>query len=56
MVIPLRNPTLVQLSIQTLFIDEVVTDVNQCSLRISDRVIKMANGKSVILLFLILSR
>ncbi|HCJ9509200.1 TPA: hypothetical protein NV949_004709, partial [Escherichia coli] len=44
MVIPLRNPTLVQLSIQTLFIDEVVTDVNQCSLRISDRVIKMANG------------
>ncbi|AWN08966.1 putative DNA-directed RNA polymerase beta subunit 1 [Salmonella phage STsAS] len=44
MVEPLRNPTLVQLSVQTLYIDEVVTDVNQCSLRISDRVIKMANG------------
>jgi len=44
MVEPLRNPTLVQLSVQTLYIDEIVTDVNQCSLRISDRVIKMANG------------
>jgi len=43
-VVPLRNPTLVQLSVQLLYIDEVVTDVNQCSIRISDRVIKCANG------------
>lgn len=43
-VILLRNPTLVQLSMQLLYIDEIVTDVNQCSIRISDRVIKMANG------------
>lgn len=44
MVDPLRNPTLVQLAIQTLFIDEVITDVNQCSLRISVRAIKSANA------------
>ncbi|QVW55646.1 hypothetical protein pEaSNUABM9_00050 [Erwinia phage pEa_SNUABM_9] len=44
LVLPLRNPTLVQLSIQALWIDEIVTDVNQCSIRISDRVIKMANA------------
>lgn len=44
LVIPLRNPTLVQLSIQALWIDEIITDVNQCSIRISDRVIKMANA------------
>lgn len=43
-VIVLRNPTLVQLSVQLLFIDEIVTDVDQCSLRISNRVIKMANA------------
>lgn len=43
-VVVLRNPTLVQLSMQLLYIDEIVTDVNQCSIRISDRVIKMANG------------
>lgn len=43
-VIPLRNPTLVQLSIQFLFIDEVNTDVEQCSIGISNRVIKMANA------------
>ncbi|WP_216088767.1 hypothetical protein, partial [Shigella flexneri] len=41
----LRNPTLVQLSIQTLFISAVLTDVTQCSLRISDRVIKAPNAK-----------
>ena len=41
----LRNPTLVQLSIQTLFISSVLTDVTQCSLRISDRVIKAPNAK-----------
>ena len=40
----LRNPTLVQLSIQTLFISAVLTDVTQCSLRISDRVIKAPNA------------
>ncbi|ECG2575463.1 hypothetical protein EVJ02_17750 [Salmonella enterica subsp. enterica serovar Kedougou] len=40
----LRNPTLVQLSIQTLFISSVLTDVTQCSLRISDRVIKAPNA------------
>lgn len=49
----LRNPTLVQLSIQTLWIDEIITDVNVCSVRISDRVIKMKNAKRLISLFLI---
>lgn len=44
LVLPLRNPTLVQLSIQALWIDEIITDVDQCSIRISDRVIKMANA------------
>jgi len=44
MVSPLRNPTLVQLSIQTVWIDEIMTNVDICSVRISDRIIKMANG------------
>lgn len=44
LVLPLRNPTLVQLSIQALWISEITTDVDQCSLRISVRVIKMANA------------
>ena len=45
MISALRNPTLVQLSIQTLFISAVNPDVTQCSLRISDRVIKAPNAK-----------
>jgi len=44
LVLPLRNPTLVQLSVQALWIDQIITDVDQCSIRISDRVIKMANA------------
>ncbi|EAB9069106.1 hypothetical protein D7N22_24265 [Salmonella enterica subsp. enterica] len=44
MISALRNPTLVQLSIQTLFISAVNPDVTQCSLRISDRVIKAPNA------------
>lgn len=44
MVVMLRNPTLVQLSIQTFFITKVITDVNQCSIRLSVRVIKMPNA------------
>lgn len=44
LVLPLRNPTLVQLAVQALWIDDFETDVNQCSLRISVNVIKMANG------------
>lgn len=44
MVVMLRNPTLVQLSIQTFYITEVITDVNQCSIRLSVRVIKEPNA------------
>lgn len=44
MVVMLRNPTLVQLSIQTFYITEVITDVNQCSIHISVRVIKEPNA------------
>lgn len=44
MVSPLRNPTLVQLSIQTVWIDEILTDVNICSVQISVRIIKMMNA------------
>ena len=43
-VVPLRNPTLVQLSVETLYIDEIITDVNQCSLLISVLVIKPMNA------------
>ena len=43
-VVPLRNPTLVQLSVETLYIDRIITDVNQCSLRISVLVIKQMNA------------
>lgn len=44
LVLPLRNPTLVQLAVQALWIDDFCEDVNQCSLLISVLVIKMANG------------
>lgn len=44
LVLPLRNPTLVQLAVQSLWIDDFDTDVNQCSLHISVNVIKMPNG------------
>lgn len=44
MVSPLRNPTLVQLSIQTVWIDEIMTDVDICSVRIGVRIIKMSNA------------
>ncbi len=43
-VVPLRNPTLVQLSVETLYINRIITDVNQCSLRISVLVIKQMNA------------
>lgn len=44
MVVPLRNPTLVQLSVEALYLTEIITDVNQCSLRISVTVIKPMNA------------
>lgn len=44
MISPLRNPTLVQLSIQTVWIDEILTDVNICSVQIGVRIIKMMNA------------
>lgn len=44
MVVPLRNPTLVQLAVQTLYITRVIKDVNQCSIRISVKVIKEPNA------------
>lgn len=44
MIVPLRNPTLVQLSVQTLYITKVIKDVNQCSICISVMVIKECNA------------
>ncbi|EBS0563393.1 hypothetical protein DTU56_09700 [Salmonella enterica subsp. enterica serovar Muenchen] len=44
MVVMLRNPTLVQLSVETFWITKVIKDVNQCSIRISVRAIKMMNA------------
>lgn len=43
-VTPLRNPTLVQLSVEGLYLNEFLTDVRQCSVRISVLVIKAMNA------------
>jgi hypothetical protein len=44
MIVPLRNPTLVRLSVWVLYITDVKTDVNDGSIDLSPLIIKQANA------------